>query len=134
MSVGGEREIDVLDALSEAIEELIAAIDAAGVSSTYIEGQRAFFEAAWDAIGEAGETERPQTVMERVASEAGLEVVDGELTEAPLDEHRAGALAAWGICIGYVEGFPDGARTVIDEVDQLAGVTGSMGETEGEPP
>lgn len=127
MTSGG-REIDVLEALGEGVTELLEAIEAASASSAYIDGQRAFFEAVAPAVDEAGPDERPQAVLERVASRLGVEVEDHAIVDPPLDEHEAGVLAAWGICIGYVEGFPAGARAVISEVDATAGMEGHFGE------
>jgi hypothetical protein len=120
MSEAESREIGVLEALGEGVEELLAALEATEETSTYLDGQAAFFQATLDAIPEAGGDERPQGVLERVASEEGIELQTGGLPETPLAEREAGVLGAWGICIGYLEGFHAGANTVIAEVDEAA--------------
>lgn len=127
MSESG-REIDVLEALADGIEQLLAAIEAVDAGTAYMDGQRAFFEDTLEAVDEAGPDERPQAVLEQVAGRLGVATEDHALSDPPLDERDAGVLAAWGICIGYVEGFPAGARAVMAEVDQLGGVEGSLEE------
>lgn len=122
------REIDVLDAVGEAAERFLAAIEESGRSSAYLDGQRAFLEAVNPAVEEAGEDDRPQEVLEQVAGEQGVQLEGDEIVDAPLDEHHCGVLAAWGLCIGYAEGFPAGARAVISEVDRMAGMEGSLEE------
>ncbi len=128
MSGPESREIDLLEALGDGIDDLLAAIEATEESSAYLEGQQRFFEHALGAIPEAGEEERPQGVLERVASGLDVELSDGSIADAPLDEERAGVLGAWGICIGYVEGFHAGARRVIAEVEQTTGMEGEIDE------
>jgi hypothetical protein len=118
MSEPEAREIDLLEALGEGLDELLAAIEATEESSTYLDGQAAFFEATLEAIPDADEDERPQTVLERVASQEGIELAEGGLPETPLAEREAGALGAWGIAIGYLEGFHAGANRVIAQVEQ----------------
>lgn len=128
MSKAGEREIDVLEALAEGVARLKAAIEQAGADTVYLEGQRAFFEAAEQAIEQAGPDARPQAVLEQAAAELGIQLEDHELASGPLDDREAGVLAAWGICIGYVEGFPAGAGAVIDRVDATPGMQGDIEE------
>lgn len=132
MSEGTTLEIDVLEALGTAVDDLLAALEQADASSAYLDGQRAFFQAVGPAVERAGESERPQVVLEQVASGLAVELEDGRLQDPPLDRKQAGVLAAWGICIGYVEGFPAGARTVIEQVNQTPGVTGSFEAEEGD--
>lgn len=128
MSEAEAETIDLLDALGEGVEELLAAIEATEETSDYLEGQAAFFEAMLAAIPEAGSEQRPQAVLEDVAAELGVELAAGELQEAPLEPRRVGVLGAWGICIGYLEGFHAGARRVIDEVEQAPSRAGPPGE------
>ncbi|PSG97639.1 hypothetical protein BRD56_04675 [Thermoplasmatales archaeon SW_10_69_26] len=118
------REIDVLEALGEGVEDLLAAVEATEERSAYLDGQAAFFEAVLAAIPEADPDERPQAVLEGVASEQGLELVDAEPGGLPLDGHEAGLLGAWGLCLGYVEGFHAGGNAVIGTVDEASEALG----------
>lgn len=115
-----EAEIDVLEALDEGIDDLLAALEATEERSTYLDGQLTFFREAQAAIPEADEDERPQAVLERAAEKLDVGLDEEAQIGAPLDEHRAGVLGAWGICVGYVEGFHAGANAVIDQVDEAA--------------
>lgn len=128
MSGPEPREIDLLEALGDGIDDLLAAIEATEETSAYLDGQQSFFEHALGAIPEAGEEERPQAVLERVAAGLGVELADGAIADAPLDEEQSGILGAWGICIGYVEGFHAGARRVIAEVEATPGMEGEIDE------
>jgi hypothetical protein len=122
------REIDLLEALGEGVEELLAALEATEEDSAYLEGQAAYFQAVLEAIPEADPDERPQAVLERVAAEHGVEMEEAGIAQAPLDEERSGVLGAWGICIGYVEGFHAGAQRVIAEVEHAPPSAGPPGE------
>lgn len=114
------REIDVLEALGEGVEDLLAAVEATEERSAYLEGQARFFEAVLAAIPEAGPDERPQAVLERVAADQGLELVDAQPSDLPLEAEDAGVLGAWGLCLGYVEGFHAGGNAVLGSIDEAA--------------
>lgn len=118
MSPGQSREIDLLVALGRGAEDLLVALEATEETSAYLDGQARFFERLLEAIPQASEDERPQAVLEQVAAELDVAMVDAQLVDTPLDGSRAGVLGAWGICIGYLEGFHAGARRVIDQVEQ----------------
>lgn len=116
------REIDVLEALGEGVEDLLAAVEATPERSPYLDGQAAFFQAVLEAIPEADADERPQAVLERVAADLGLELVDAEPAGLPLDAREAGLLGAWGLCLGYVEGFHAGGNAVLGSIDEAADI------------
>lgn len=128
MSRSGSGEIDLLEALGAGVEDLLVALEATDEDSAYLDGQAAFFEALLEAIPQADEDERPQAVLEHVAADHGVAMVGGGLAETPLAEREAGVLGAWGICIGYLEGFHAGARRIIDEVEQAPSRAGPPGE------
>jgi hypothetical protein len=120
--------IDVLDAVEARLHALSNALEQAEASTDYLDGQQAFFDAALDAIGETGPEEAPKAVLERAAERVGLHVDGYDVQGTPLSAREAGALAAWGLCLGYADGFPAGARAVVDTVDQVPGVEEASGD------
>lgn len=109
-------EIDPTEALHRFAREMSVASELG--EGDFAGGQRAFFEALSDRIDPA-ETVPLGPLLVETATGLGVEFGDGDLETVPDDAHKAGVLAAWGLCLGYVEGIGRGAQLVIAAMQDL---------------
>lgn len=107
-------ELDVLDALGDFAREMSVAGELG--SGDFAAGQRAFFDRLAERIAE--EPDGPAgPILVATAGDLGVEF--GEDGTVPDDAEQAGALAAWGLSLGYIEGITQGAQMVIDAMQDL---------------
>lgn len=116
-------ELDVLDLLEANVERLIAGLKEAGADTAYLEGQLSYLTALYDRLGDVPKDVRPRELLDDVAREEGIELVDGELDPAPEGQHGAGVVSMWSLCLGFVEGAAKGVQAAMDAIGHQEGLS-----------
>ncbi len=112
-----EAQLDVLDVLDDEIEMLLASLDQKQDPSAYTQGQIAYLEALQDRLTDVPLGALPRDLLEETAHELGLTFQDGAPEDPIRDDQDAGILAAWALCLGFVEGAARGAQAAADALD-----------------
>lgn len=112
-----QATMDVLEVLASRVERLLEALRGAS-DTAYVQGQLAYLEALDERLGDVPAEVRPRDLLEEVAEEQGLAFTGTELEAPPADQHEAGVLSMWSLCLGFVEGAVVGARAVTAAIEE----------------